>query len=551
MAALRSPWIGVPDDELLRWNEAQRDHYFETFFRTSSHPVALALKDAYLGRGRVTQFRPGQLLEALLKVETFDEELYMPLVALWHKAETLSSQGRRFEEVVQYFSEAIENEKIEKEVPAPAEKGMVRILTVHSSKGLQFPRVILTDFDGEYKSPAATQDIIWDRKKGVHLFKRDEDGKRAKDDPENVAWSTLEKQAQVAESKRVFYVALTRAQEELILVWKKEVKRSKASLAPDFNPHASDNWRAWVEAVMIPVTKNFVSAEEEAREDFREEPRFVSAKLENFDPGSFRPRHSPSEWMILSQCELRYRKKYGMIEVEPEQESPVSVIDLELEGEEKPAQGEKMPPGENAQADAQLPKSDTAAKGERIHALIETENWDELVQEFHSEALGKDLTAKLRNLLAPEVGTEIFREFGFEAPLGAYEALVGMMDRLEVNEAEKRIRIIDYKLTAKPKSGEALLEHYALQLKLYLWAAVKLVDFKPEKIEALLIHLTAKSVEVISAQALDLGLVHLDSEVNFLFQKARAKTSVPTLGVHCRYCEFVSTCPAKQSAQTE
>jgi ATP-dependent exoDNAse (exonuclease V) beta subunit len=202
--ALRSPWIGVPDAWLLE----KKGSYFKHFFEEFQHPVAMALRDFYLAPGRTSTIRPGQILAELLKVDGLDEELYTPLVSLWHKVEEWSRQGLRFEAVVRQLTDAVESGKIEKEIPSPAEKGMVRVMTVHGSKGLQFPRVILLDFEGPSRSSTRSGDLIWDRKLGVHLLNRDEDGAPLKEDSQNLKWKELEKQSAIAESKRVFYVAL-------------------------------------------------------------------------------------------------------------------------------------------------------------------------------------------------------------------------------------------------------------------------------------------------------------------------------------------------------
>jgi ATP-dependent exoDNAse (exonuclease V) beta subunit len=537
VAALRSPWIGVDDATLLSW----KDHYFERFFADSPHIIARTLKDWFLNH---TPVRPGQILEKLWDV--IDPELYTPLVALWHKAEALSSQGQRFEEVVMYFSHAIEDDKIEKEIPPPAQKGVVRLMTVHGSKGLQFPRVILIDLDGDYRSAGASQDLIWDRKKGVHLMNRDDYGKKDKDDSENTAWQEIEKSAAVAESKRVFYVAVTRPQEELILAWKAEVKPSGASKKPGYNPRLTDNWRAWVESTVVPAEKTWTplavpaEAAPQASFEFDAAPATETLKRIEFDPGVYRPRHSPSEWLVLNQCALRYQNLY------------LKTLSQDANEEQSRADGLKKKIEDDQKADeGSFNHSETVAqKGERVHALIEHEKWDELVNEFSTPESGTLIVEKLREILTPT--TEIYKELGFEVPLKGLEALVGMMDRLEIDEKTESIRVVDYKWTAKAKPAAELLSHYLLQLQLYAWAASKLVSFQPKKIEACLIHFTADSIEIVNAplEALKTGV--LETQIQNFFGRAKGVLEVvlkgrenePKTGDYCRYCEFKKICPA-------
>jgi ATP-dependent exoDNAse (exonuclease V) beta subunit len=549
VAALRSPWMGVRDIQLNDWSKTPESSYFDRYFAENTKPLARALKPLFDDPLRTARFRPGQILEACLAAEGLDEELYLPLVSLWHKAEGLSSQGQRFEEIVQYFSNAIETEKMEKDIPAPAERGMVRVLTVHSSKGLQFPRVILLDFAGEAKGKASSENIIWDRKRGVHLYRRDEDGARDKSDAVNIEWTEIEKSAQIAESKRVFYVALTRAQEELILVWKKEIKRSKASEAPGFNPFLTDNWRAWVEATQIPEEKKF---SREAGNAVLEKPLakiYVPILAKNFDPKPFRPRHSPSEWLILGQCELRYHLKFSADALALLEDGP-NLID-EFTDQERTANANL--PAKNAPASGQAAfdfttvetRSPIAEKGERIHKFLELGDYESLRAEFDPQ-VSEEIVVKVQELLANSGNFDIYREFGFEVPLSAKEALVGMMDRLEIDEKGRVIRVVDYKFTAKPKKPEELLKNYELQLKLYLFAASKMVDFVPEVLEAELIHFTEKAMferVPLKINLADLG--GIDDLVKTLFEKARLKNGPPTLGDYCRYCEFVSRCPAQ------
>lgn len=526
VTALRAPWIQVRDHELLEW----KDDFFGSFFSRSSHPIALELKEQYFSR---SPLRPGEVLEKIWDALPVGSEMELAIATLWQKVEEYSMRGLRFEEVVHELVRAVEEDKIEKEVPPPAESGMVRIMTIHASKGLQFPRVILLDFEGEYRAPTGSNDLIWNRKKGIHLYIRDEAGDRDRENPENQTWSELEKRAAVAESKRLFYVAITRPQRQLILGWKKEVKVSKTK-QPSL---AADDWRTWVDQTLgltlpqveVPLAEPIVSNVESPQHL----PSEVELKKIKIDPDPFRPRHSASEWMILNQCKLRYQKKFFSTEWESEKRTFTD--DDEEEQSDASKLGEKV-----------------AEKGIRIHELLEHESWDALSVEFPDSSTIK----KIQSVLTPgsTPGWKIYREIAFEIPFmdsdSGDEAFVGMMDRLEVNRELGIIRVLDYKWTLKDKTPDQMRSHYQLQLELYAWAAIQLcgADFKVNQLETKLIHLSKNGAHVVDVPV---NLANLQEKTLKLLSEARAtliqertkKQSPATRGDYCRYCEFQRNCP--------
>jgi ATP-dependent helicase/nuclease subunit A len=98
----------------------------------------------------------------------------------------------------------------------------VKIMTVHAAKGLEFPMVFLPSLD-EDNSPKG-KSIVLDEEEGRIVMAYEEDAVRRKKREPFVRRKEKEKE----EEKRLFYVAVTRAQDFLCMLgaWKKDEKVS-------------------------------------------------------------------------------------------------------------------------------------------------------------------------------------------------------------------------------------------------------------------------------------------------------------------------------------
>lgn len=171
--------------------------------------------------------------------------------------------------------------------------GQVRVMTVHGSKGLQAPIVILADATGAPGDPGdlALEDRVLghdpDRPRAVPLpplNKTEKQGAVA-------AAEDAKKTAQLQEHWRLLYVALTRAEEALFIggsLNKNEAKKREphadswyARLAPLFDADAFDDpiwgWRKeWGEAA-APLAEAVATAEDAARPT--ERPRWITTPI--------------------------------------------------------------------------------------------------------------------------------------------------------------------------------------------------------------------------------------------------------------------------------
>ncbi|MDD6788856.1 MAG: helicase-exonuclease AddAB subunit AddA [Lachnospira sp.] len=95
---------------------------------------------------------------------------------------------------------------------------VVRIMTIHKSKGLEFPVVFVAEMGKDYKSGPENSKVAASRDGGLILKPLDEARRACAD---GLLWNAAKQQSEAedkSEEMRLLYVAMTRAREKLILV---------------------------------------------------------------------------------------------------------------------------------------------------------------------------------------------------------------------------------------------------------------------------------------------------------------------------------------------
>ena len=117
------------------------------------------------------------------------------------------------------FIEALEEQGQDLDAPAaPATESVVRVMSIHRSKGLEFPVVVVADLGRKFNVRDAAGRLLFDRRLGL--------GVRVVERTRMIEYSSLAHQLVAgclnrhtrAEELRVLYVAMTRAMQRLILV---------------------------------------------------------------------------------------------------------------------------------------------------------------------------------------------------------------------------------------------------------------------------------------------------------------------------------------------
>lgn len=163
-----------------------------------------------------------------------------------------------------------------------AQSDVVRILSVHRSKGLEFPVVFLGELSHKFSREGERAPLLLHRELGMGLAFVDETG--VKRDPLfRRAVKLLNRRQQVEEEMRVLYVAMTRPKRRLILVGTMKNAREALDQPPVLTPYAVRGATSFLDWLLM-TAKDRIPAFVHPREAFAFGEEGIRQPLPAADP---------------------------------------------------------------------------------------------------------------------------------------------------------------------------------------------------------------------------------------------------------------------------
>lgn len=229
LAALTSPLGGFTEQELAEIRLADRDSDFYTALRTFAETDEKA-------RAFIERLEELRLLAADIPVRQLLWNIVdttgamgifgaMPggrarqhhITALTELAGTFERGGSRgLFAFVRFLRELRETQNTITVSDNEEAAGMVRIMTIHKSKGLEFPIVILANCAKKFNELDLHKPVLLHERMGISMRCRDLSRGIQYDGLDRRAMACALRREMVSEELRVLYVALTRAKEKLI-----------------------------------------------------------------------------------------------------------------------------------------------------------------------------------------------------------------------------------------------------------------------------------------------------------------------------------------------
>jgi len=440
---------------------------------------------------------------------------FVSFVKEWER-KSEEKQLRHFIEYLAYFYEAGGDICLEEEIADDA----VQLMTVHSAKGLEFPHVFILRVS-KNDFPSGVRKVVFEFP--PELMKEE----RPKFD------------FQMQEERRLFYVALTRAERQLTLSTLVNKRKKPSPFLDDFLANAKIktlDTHQLTPQVLLPPALETAGPEANSSDPAQlfppgSEPSRAYSRVALWAKTFHPPRPEPLQLSASAidaydRCPMRYMFQYvwGIRGGAHAMATFGNVMHRTIK--EFVAEHSKR----------------RKVLLEEVHAIYERE-WSAagFIDDYHEEEYrkaGREQLAAFHGSYCGAPADVLHQEKTFELPLEHDVIVTGRMD--QVNRIEgNRVEIIDYK-TGRPKDVKAAAKD--LQLGVYALAAEEVLDLDPLR----LVFYNLMTNEGVAATRDAKALKETREKIAEVADRIRARDFSATPGFGCGFCDYKPLCPAHE-----
>ena len=421
-----------------------------------------------------------------------------------------------FLEYLDYFEQAGGTLSLEDDAPGDA----VQLMTVHGAKGLEFPHVFLLRVNSNAFPPRNRSPLF---EFPLRLMKEE----------------LPQGDFHIQEERRLFYVALTRAEDRLTITTVTERKNKVPVFIEDLVMEPAVKRRDILQLApkvkVDPETEKAPKKESSSSELFPagEAPPKIFSRIAKWAKEFHPPLPEPLK--LSSSAVENYRKcpqRFAFSHLWSLKEGPRATLSF----------GSVM--HTTIKRFMEQLKKGSKLPFEEVQRIYETE-WSSAgyEDEYQEAEYKKDGLEQLKTFHAAMIAgppNVLEQEKGFELPLANDVILKGRMDQVN-GLGRSDVEIVDYK-TGKPKKDVDARKD--LQLSIYALAAKEIFEWNPVRLVFHYLQNNTTQVTTRDAKQID----EAEKIVQETAADIRAREFPPKPGFACRSCAFKPICPAHEEA---
>lgn len=219
VAAMSSPLYGISIQTISEWKLQKDKQSYYTYLKEMHHPI---LESFEALRGMIYQNSITEILNALYETKQFyaqhtSTQERTNLDLLFENAATFEQKEGKGMLAFLHEIDSVKDLETGEAIPIGSEDDVVRVMSIHQSKGLQFPVVFL--WSNARQMAIEFKDLfLCDSELGIAMHHMDIDQRYVRPTIHRMAMEHKKDREELEEEMRILYVATTRAQQQMHIV---------------------------------------------------------------------------------------------------------------------------------------------------------------------------------------------------------------------------------------------------------------------------------------------------------------------------------------------